>query len=122
MRLPSCLKRLCATLILEPQDDPYYYLYDQPVPSYFALERTLSDVGRVIRLDSLSKVMSSGMRLGFASGPEVILNAMDVHVRSNTSFTAFLFIICVFLECHNESTTVEFTANRRVACVEGMGV
>jgi len=37
-------------------------------------------VGRVLRFDSLSKILSSGLRIGFASGPEALVNAMDLHV------------------------------------------
>ena len=79
------LCNLVTSLNLDDRlDDPYFYLYygDAPrVPSYFALERKLSAVGRVLRFDSLSKILSSGMRIGFVSGPEAILDAMDVHVR-----------------------------------------
>ncbi|KAJ3483309.1 hypothetical protein NLI96_g6407 [Meripilus lineatus] len=67
-------------LILE--DDPYYYLYygDSPrPPSYFALEREYPEVGRVLRFDSLSKILSSGIRIGFVSGPEPLLTAIDMH-------------------------------------------
>ncbi|OSX57674.1 hypothetical protein POSPLADRAFT_1155653 [Postia placenta MAD-698-R-SB12] len=64
------------------EDDPYYNLYFGPPnrpPSYFALERSQSEVGRVVRFDSFSKILSSGIRVGFASGPESILQAMDQH-------------------------------------------
>lgn len=64
------------------EDDPYYNLYFGPPnrpPSYFALERSQSEVGRVVRFDSFSKILSSGIRVGFASGPERILQAMDQH-------------------------------------------
>ncbi len=64
-------------------DDPYYYPYygDAPrPPSYFSLERELPDVGRVLRFDSLSKILSSGIRIGFVSGPEALLTAIDMHV------------------------------------------
>ncbi|KAK7027244.1 hypothetical protein VNI00_015333 [Paramarasmius palmivorus] len=73
-------------LILE--DDPYYYLYYGDTarpPSYFSLEATLlisdddsslPEVGRVIRFDSLSKVLSAGIRIGFASGPQPVLDAL----------------------------------------------
>ncbi|KAI0925687.1 hypothetical protein AcV5_008358 [Taiwanofungus camphoratus] len=67
-------------LILE--DDPYFYLYYGPSnrpPSYFALERNQPDVGRVLRFDSVSKILSSGIRVGFVSGPERIVKAIDVH-------------------------------------------
>ncbi|EPT01700.1 hypothetical protein FOMPIDRAFT_1036169 [Fomitopsis schrenkii] len=64
------------------EDDPYYNLYFGPTdrpPSYFALERNEPEIGRVLRFDSLSKIMSSGLRVGFASGPEPILKVMDLH-------------------------------------------
>ncbi|KAI8969505.1 PLP-dependent transferase [Trametes punicea] len=71
-------------LILE--DDPYYYLYfgDAPrPPSYFTLERDQPEVGRVVRFDSLSKVLSSGMRIGFISAPQVILDAVILHTMTS---------------------------------------
>ncbi|KAI0719335.1 PLP-dependent transferase [Cerioporus squamosus] len=71
-------------LILE--DDPYYYLYfgnaPRP-PSYFELERDQPEVGRVIRFDSLSKVLSSGMRIGFVSAPQPIIDAIVLHTMNS---------------------------------------
>lgn len=64
-------------------DDPYYYLYygaAPRAPSYFTLERDQPETGRVIRFDSFSKILSSGIRVGFVSGPEAIVAAMDMHV------------------------------------------
>lgn len=64
-------------------DDPYYFLYYGDAaryPSYFALELEQPEVGRVLRFDSLSKILSSGIRIGFASGPEPLLQALDMHV------------------------------------------
>ncbi|KAN0092921.1 Pyridoxal phosphate-dependent transferase [Tylopilus felleus] len=77
-------------LILE--DDPYYYLYFGKAvrpPSYFKLELETPEVGRVIRFDSFSKVLSAGMRMGFASGPKPIIDVMDLftaiaHLQSST--------------------------------------
>lgn len=34
----------------------------------------------MVRFDSMSEILSPGMRLGFTSGPIPILNAMDKHV------------------------------------------
>ena len=49
-------------------DDPYFYLYFGKAPrppSYFALEAQMGgEVGRVLRFDSLSKILSSGLRIG----------------------------------------------------------
>ena len=70
-------------------DDPYFFLYYGKAPrypSYFALERENGEVGRVLRFDSLSKVLSAGIRIGFASGPEALLKAIDQHVCPDLSF------------------------------------
>ncbi|KAJ4490531.1 pyridoxal phosphate-dependent transferase [Lentinula aciculospora] len=101
------LARQYNFIILE--DDPYYYLYyskaTRPV-SYFALKVTepcgeetgkaYAEVGRVLRFDSLSKVLSAGLRIGFASGPEAILRRVDMltananlQVSSLTQLIAF---------------------------------
>ncbi|TDL25730.1 PLP-dependent transferase [Rickenella mellea] len=71
-------------LILE--DDPYYYLYYGAMPrppSYFTLETELSEVGRVLRFDSFSKIISSGIRIGFVSGPTKILDAVNLHTETS---------------------------------------
>lgn len=85
-------------MFFHPTDDPYFYLYygklfngcpslthgkigDRPrYPSYFALELEEPDLGRVLRFDSFSKVLSAGIRIGFASGPAPLLDAIDLHV------------------------------------------
>ncbi|KAI2466443.1 PLP-dependent transferase [Annulohypoxylon bovei var. microspora] len=60
-------------LILE--DDAYYFLNFEDEPnrksrSYLALEREVNgETGRVIRFDSMSKIVSAGMRLGVLTGP-----------------------------------------------------
>ncbi|KAJ7574349.1 PLP-dependent transferase [Mycena floridula] len=80
------LSKMHDFIILE--DDPYCHLYygdDPQAPSYFALERTSGGpTGRVVRFDSLSKIISAGMRVGFVSGPAKILDAIDSHT-SNSS-------------------------------------
>ncbi|KAF5342197.1 hypothetical protein D9611_001983 [Ephemerocybe angulata] len=72
-------------LILE--DDPYFYLYYGTAPrypSYFNLEETyLGETGRVLRFDSFSKILSAGIRIGFASGPTPLLNAIDMHTATS---------------------------------------
>ncbi|KAI9037499.1 aminotransferase-like domain-containing protein [Aspergillus affinis] len=56
------------------EDDAYGFLnFDQPsyrARSYLALENEINgETGRVLRFDSLSKIVSSGMRLGILTGP-----------------------------------------------------
>ncbi|KZS92528.1 PLP-dependent transferase [Sistotremastrum niveocremeum HHB9708] len=86
-------------LILE--DDPYYYLYYGKAPrppSYFTLESwdRSSPAGRVIRFDSLSKILSSGFRLGFVTGPLKILKAIDMQTAlSNLQASSFAQAVCL---------------------------
>ncbi|KAF5341352.1 hypothetical protein D9758_016799 [Tetrapyrgos nigripes] len=77
-------------IILE--DDPYYYLYYGPAdrpPSYFALEATertengQCEVGRVVRFDSLTMILSTGISIGWASGPEELLARIERHTPSS---------------------------------------
>ncbi|EPQ56597.1 PLP-dependent transferase [Gloeophyllum trabeum ATCC 11539] len=67
-------------------DDPYYFLYygaaTRP-PSYFSLERDEAEVGRVLRFDSLSKILSSGLRVGFISAPEPFVTVIDSHTATS---------------------------------------
>ncbi|KAL2270583.1 hypothetical protein VTJ83DRAFT_2767 [Remersonia thermophila] len=57
------------------EDDAYYYLNFEENPakrarSYLALEQEVNgETGRVMRFDSLSKIVSAGMRLGILTGP-----------------------------------------------------
>ena len=37
--------------------------------------------GRVIRFDSFSKVLSSGLRLGFVTGPPPIIERINLHMQ-----------------------------------------
>ncbi|KAI8099387.1 pyridoxal phosphate-dependent transferase [Halteromyces radiatus] len=65
-------------LILE--DDPYYYLQFRKdrIPSYLSIDVD----GRVLRFDSLSKILSSGLRIGFATGPQVLIDQINIHSQS----------------------------------------
>lgn len=80
--------------ILIFDDDPYYFLplmgwvqiwelvLVSPRPrSYLALEQEgveTRDDGRVLRFDSFSKIMAAGMRIGVATGPPPLIQAMEV--------------------------------------------
>ncbi|KAG0271247.1 hypothetical protein BGZ95_000958 [Linnemannia exigua] len=60
-------------LILE--DDPYYYLqFGDKIPSYLSMDVD----GRVLRFDSMSKILSSGLRVGWATGPAELINVMNL--------------------------------------------
>lgn len=86
-------------LLLE--DDPYYFLSFQGLTpdadpakrqrgkSYFQLEaQDEFGVGRVLRFDSFSKILSAGLRLGFVTGPKEILDAIDLDTSSRNLQTS----------------------------------
>ncbi|KAI8384034.1 pyridoxal phosphate-dependent transferase [Blakeslea trispora] len=61
-------------MILE--DDAYYYLqFDTRIPSYLSLDTD----GRVLRCDSMSKILSSGLRLGWITGPKPLIERINMH-------------------------------------------
>ncbi|KAL2378582.1 hypothetical protein RJZ90_005917 [Blastomyces dermatitidis] len=104
------------------EDDAYYFINFEEAPSkrarsYLALEREVNgETGRVIRFDSLSKIVSSGMRLGFLTGPlpavqKVIkitenIKYAENHVFSDR-FTAFVLTFPVSLQ---PASTTQFLA------------
>jgi len=60
------------------EDDPYYYLqFDKRIPSFLSLDTD----GRVLRFDSFSKIVSSGLRLGFATGPAPLVERLNLHMQ-----------------------------------------
>lgn len=72
------------------EDDAYAFLYygdaDKKARSYFELEAEVNgEVGRVLRFDSFSKILSAGMRLGWVTGSATILNAMDL-ITANSKY------------------------------------
>ncbi|KAF8176239.1 PLP-dependent transferase [Mycena galopus ATCC 62051] len=84
--VPPCLPFLASDA---RSDDPYFYLFygTDRAPSYFAMERSDPScaghhVGRVLRFDSISKILSAGMRIGFISGPAPIIRAMEMHTAA----------------------------------------
>ncbi|GAA5922737.1 uncharacterized protein JCM15063_003407 [Sporobolomyces koalae] len=81
------LARQYNLLLLE--DDAYHYLSFDPTdttPTYFELEATEGDreTGRVVRFDSFSKILSSGMRLGFLTAAKPLVDIIDLNT-SNTN-------------------------------------
>ena len=74
-------------IILE--DDPYRHLTfsDTPIPSYLSLE---SSPSRVIRFDSFSKILSAGLRVGWATGPSFFIDKMQLHQQVSCLHTSGL--------------------------------
>eukprot|EP01063_Lacrimia_lanifica_P003711 TRINITY_DN12006_c0_g1_i1.p1 TRINITY_DN12006_c0_g1~~TRINITY_DN12006_c0_g1_i1.p1 ORF type:complete len:417 (+),score=114.95 TRINITY_DN12006_c0_g1_i1:64-1314(+) len=67
------------------EDDPYYYLYyGTPPPSYLSMDVD----GRVVRFDSLSKVLSSGMRLGMMTAHPEFIHAVEMDIQGTILHTS----------------------------------
>uniref|UniRef100_A0A8C5MTT9 Kynurenine/alpha-aminoadipate aminotransferase, mitochondrial n=1 Tax=Leptobrachium leishanense TaxID=445787 RepID=A0A8C5MTT9_9ANUR len=68
------------------EDDPYYFLqFNKPwAPSFLSMDID----GRVIRADSMSKILSSGLRLGFITGPKPFIERLVLHIQASTLHTS----------------------------------
>jgi kynurenine/2-aminoadipate aminotransferase len=68
------------------EDDPYYYLQfaEQRTPSLLSMDVD----GRVLRFDSFSKVLASGIRIGFVSGPPKLVERVGMHMQCTTLHTS----------------------------------
>merc|ERR1712232_522836 len=73
------IAREFGLLILE--DDPYYWMQfgTSRVPSLFSMDVD----GRVLRFDSFSKLMSSGIRVGFCTGPPALVERLELHSQAS---------------------------------------
>lgn len=52
---------------------------DDVTPSFLSIDTE----GRVLRFDSLSKILSSGLRIGWVTGPKQLINPLELHVQSS---------------------------------------
>ncbi|XP_072543492.1 kynurenine/alpha-aminoadipate aminotransferase, mitochondrial [Salminus brasiliensis] len=78
------LARKYDFLIIE--DDPYYFLqFQKPwAPTFLSMDVD----GRVIRTDSFSKILSSGLRIGFVTGPKPLVDRVVLHIQASTMHTS----------------------------------
>ncbi|XP_074479577.1 kynurenine/alpha-aminoadipate aminotransferase, mitochondrial [Sebastes fasciatus] len=78
------LARQYDMLIIE--DDPYYFLqFDKPwAPTFLSMDVD----GRIIRTDSFSKILSSGLRIGFVTGPKPLVDRVVLHIQASTMHTS----------------------------------
>lgn len=112
------LARKYDFLIIE--DDPYYFLqFTKPwEPTFLSMDVD----GRVIRADSLSKVLSSGLRVGFITGPKFLIEKIVLHTQISTlhACTFSQFMISELLYQWGEEgflahvdRTIDFYKNQR---------
>ncbi|XP_048758464.1 kynurenine/alpha-aminoadipate aminotransferase, mitochondrial-like isoform X1 [Ostrea edulis] len=112
-------------IILE--DDPYFYLqFRKPyVPSFLSLDVD----GRVVRCDSFSKLISSGMRLGFVTGPRPLLERLELHMQCSVMHASGIAQMILFKVLENwgldgflrhAENTAEFYKTKRDQCLAAM--
>uniref|UniRef100_A0AAR2LCD5 Aminotransferase class I/classII large domain-containing protein n=1 Tax=Pygocentrus nattereri TaxID=42514 RepID=A0AAR2LCD5_PYGNA len=63
------------------------FFFFQPWASTFL---SLDVDGRVIRTDSFSKILSSGLRIGFVTGPKPLVDRVVLHIQASTMHTSTL--------------------------------
>ncbi|XP_036407410.1 kynurenine/alpha-aminoadipate aminotransferase, mitochondrial [Megalops cyprinoides] len=78
------LAREYDLLIIE--DDPYYFLqFQKPwAPTFLSMDID----GRILRTDSFSKILSSGLRIGFVTGPKPLVDRVVLHIQASTMHTS----------------------------------
>ncbi len=77
----------CQHDLIILEDDPYYFLQFMPTPPPSLL--SMDTEGRVLRFDSFSKVLSSGLRLGFVTGPPPLVERIGLHMQVLSSSSKF---------------------------------
>lgn len=100
-------------LILE--DDPYQLVQlddRKPMPTLQSMDRD----GRVIRLDSFSKIFAPGLRLGYATGPEPVIRMFQLYKQGTNLHVSSMIqaILAGYLEQHGPG---EFMDLIRSNCV-----
>eukprot|EP01128_Nolandella_sp_AFSM9_P012351 TRINITY_DN9193_c0_g1_i1.p1 TRINITY_DN9193_c0_g1~~TRINITY_DN9193_c0_g1_i1.p1 ORF type:complete len:483 (-),score=116.72 TRINITY_DN9193_c0_g1_i1:111-1409(-) len=86
----------CKHDIIILEDDPYWFLRlhkrggksgEMTYPSLRSY-LSLDEEHRVIRFDSFSKVLSSGLRLGWATGPKQLIANLELHQQASELHTS----------------------------------
>ncbi|XP_018321016.1 kynurenine/alpha-aminoadipate aminotransferase, mitochondrial-like [Agrilus planipennis] len=79
-RRKEIYKICCDYNIIILEDNAYYFIhFNGPSPPSFL---SLDTEGRVLHFDSFSKVLSSGLRLGWVTGPSVLIQNLELHIQS----------------------------------------
>jgi len=92
------IARTYDILILE--DDPYYWLQlpdskHRGVRSFFSLDRQIGE-RRVLRFDSFSKVFCAGLRIGWVSGPQELVQRIAYDLEAGAQSVSTLPQIMIY--------------------------
>ncbi|KAB7505456.1 Kynurenine/alpha-aminoadipate aminotransferase, mitochondrial, partial [Armadillidium nasatum] len=94
-RRKEIYKLACDYNLLILEDDPYYFIQFDDRKNFPTSFLEMDTEGRVIRFDSFSKVLSSGIRLGFATGPKPLMKQLVLHMQASILHTPSLTQIMV---------------------------
>jgi kynurenine/2-aminoadipate aminotransferase len=86
----------CQYDILLIEDDPYYFLTFGNLGSLPPSFLSMDTEGRVLRLDSFSKVVSGGLRVGTLSGPRPLVERVMMHVACSSLHASTFSQMMVF--------------------------
>ncbi|XP_059483648.1 kynurenine/alpha-aminoadipate aminotransferase, mitochondrial-like [Neocloeon triangulifer] len=86
LRKKEIYKIVCEYNLVIMEDDPYYFLHfeEQDPVSFLSMDVE----GRVLRFDSFSKILSSGLRIGFVTGPKDLVHRIELHTQASTMHTS----------------------------------
>lgn len=100
--------------LLIVEDDPYQLLQLEDRPAAPTLQ-SLDREGRVLRLDSFSKIFAPGLRIGYASGPEEIIRGFELYKQGTNLHTSSMSqaLLAGFMAQHAPD---EFRAMVRANC------
>ncbi|XP_011165573.1 kynurenine/alpha-aminoadipate aminotransferase, mitochondrial [Solenopsis invicta] len=85
----------CEYNFLILDDDPYHFMhFDKEEPKSFL---SLDTEGRVIRLDSFSKVISSGLRVGFMTAAAPLVACVELHLQSSHLHAPTLSQVMIYM-------------------------
>ncbi|XP_072946545.1 kynurenine/alpha-aminoadipate aminotransferase, mitochondrial [Epargyreus clarus] len=102
----------CQYDFLIIEDDPYMFLNyaDACPPSFLSMDAC----GRVVRLDSGSKVLSAGLRAGWLTAPAPLLARAELHAQAELLHSCTLSQTILYrLLSHRKSLAVHLTAARQ---------
>uniref|UniRef100_A0A8C5NFJ4 Aminotransferase class I/classII large domain-containing protein n=1 Tax=Gouania willdenowi TaxID=441366 RepID=A0A8C5NFJ4_GOUWI len=78
-----------ASMTAERKKEVYEFVFFLCVVQPWAPTFLSMDVdGRIIRTDSFSKILSSGLRIGFVSGPKPLVDRVVLHIQASTMHTS----------------------------------
>ncbi|XP_072171622.1 kynurenine/alpha-aminoadipate aminotransferase, mitochondrial-like [Diadema setosum] len=84
--------------IIIMEDDAYYFLqFQEKCPSFLSMDVD----GRVLRFDSIAKIISAGLRVGVVTGPHDLVHRIIMHMQSSVLHTSVLTQLTLYKLLNN---------------------